>query len=152
MNTHKYNFYEGTYSSSVTNYAKYEGDFDAYLIATVAKDNSAVKTIEQAEDAVWADAEATVKGIIMVYVLLDAVEGQWSDADVAMTKDEKKNLKDMVRLYEQIGYRVDYDTEYHAMQFDKVMNFLLEMKDDDEWAGLEVEFKNIGFTYSEATE
>lgn len=152
MNTHKNTFYEGNYSSGVTNYSKYEGDFDAYLIATVAKSDSTVKTIEAAEDYVWAQAESTVKGIMMVYVLLDAVEAKWDGADVKVTKDEKKNLKDMVRLYEQIGYPVDYDTEYHAMQFDKIMNFLLEMKEEDDWAGLDVEFKNIGFSYTEATE
>ena len=152
MNTHKNNFYEGKYSSTKTNYEEYEGDFDKYLIATIAKEDNTVKTIEAAEDYVWAEAERTVKGIIMVYVLTDAVNAKWDGADVKVTKEEKKNLKDMVRLYEQIGYPVDYDTEYHAMQFDKVMNYLLEMKKEKDWAGLNVEFEHIGFGYSEATE
>ena len=62
---------------------------------------------------------------------------------LALTKEEKKNLKELVRLYEQVGYVVDYDTEYHAMQFDKVMEFLLDMKKDDEWVSLN--YKDIEY-------
>jgi len=151
MNTYKYKFYEGT-TESKSNYSLYNGDFDAYLIATLKVDNK-----NAAKDAIEAEAEKTVQDIIMIYVFANAVEAKWNDADIMLTKDEKKeikkNLENTALLYQQyygISYNYNVDDSYHAAQFDKVMNFLLETKDAETDGDLKVYYKNID--YNKTTE
>ena len=143
MNVHKYNFYEGNYTSGSsssstsieTNYKHYNGDFDAYLIDKVTSNKG---DMDDVKDSIQAEAEKTVQDIIMIYVFADAVEAKW-DADVKLTKAEKKeikkNLENTALLYQQyygINYTYNVDDSYHAEQFDKVMNYLLELGEEKE--------------------
>ena len=165
MNVHKYNFYEGNYSSgsstsssttsSETNYKHYNGDFNAYLIDKVTSNKGTMKDVEA---AIQKEAETTVKDIIMIYVFADAVEAKWSSADVILTKAEKKQIKkdleNTALLYQQyygITYNYNVDDSYHAEQFDKVMNYLLELgkeKENDNF----VYYKNITYKFETVEE
>ena len=155
MNVHKYNFYEGKYSSGTsssststeTNYKHYNGSFDAYLIDKVTGNKG---NMDDVEKKIQEEAEETVKGIIMVYVFADAVEAKWG-ADVKLTKEEKKeikkNLENTALLYQQyygIDYNYNVDDSYHAEQFDKAMNYLLELAEEKENDNT-VYYKNIEY-------
>ena len=156
MNTYKYDFYEGKYSSSTssststststeTNYVHYKGDFNAYLIDKVTSNKG---TMSDVKAAIQTQAEETVKEIIMIYVFAAAVDAKW-DADVTLTKAEKKeikkNLETTALLYQQYGLSFTYnvDDSYHAQQFDKAMNYLLE---ENETEGNVVEYKHVKYT------
>lgn len=138
MNTYKNKFYEGKYStgtgtststSTETNYSHYSGNFDKYLIATLTTEKKITEnSIEAAEKALWAEAEQTVKDILLIYVLVDYV----GEDTVGLTNKEKKDLKKELeqwsRIYQQYGlsYSYNLDDYVHAAQFDKVFNHLLE--------------------------
>ena len=140
MNSYKASFY-----GNKTTFASY-ADFDAYLIATLK-----VADITAAKAALQAEAEKTVKDIIRIYILLDAVEEAWG-VDLTLTKAEKKEIRKQQKqieiLFKQYGQTHEYDinTYYHAAQFDKIMNFLLTAKEDD--SDLKVKFENIDYTFS----
>ena len=153
MNTYKYDFYEGKYSSgssttstsTETNFAHYNGDFDAYLLDKVVSNKGDMKAVKA---AIQEEAEETVKDIILIYVFADAVEEKWGE-DVTLTKDEKKtikkNLENTALLYQQYGLSFSYnlDDSYHAGQFDKVMNFLLEVEESEDDTTNDVVYKHI---------
>ena len=153
MNTYKYDFYEGNYSDSsssssstatVTNYKKYEGDFNKYLLAKVGK-----STMTEAKAAIMAQAEETVKDIIVIYGFAAAVEAKWSGAEVTLTKAEKKQIKKDLEttalLYQQYGLSFTYNVNdsYNAQQFDNAMNYLLEEKETE---GNVVVYEHIKYT------
>ena len=156
MNTYKYDFYEGKYSSSSssststststeTNYVHYKGDFNAYLIDKVTSNKGDMTLVKE---TIQKQAEETVKDIIVIYVFSAAVDAQW-DADVTLTKAEKKEIKKSLEntalLYQQYGLSFTYnvDDSYHAQQFDKAMNYLLE---ENETEGNVVEYKHVKYT------
>lgn len=156
MNTYKNDFYEGKYSSSSnsststststeTNYVHYKGDFNAYLIDKVTSNKGDMTAVKK---AIQTQAEETVKEIIMIYVFSAAVDAEWN-ADVTLTKAEKKeikkNLETTALLYQQYGLSFTYnvDDSYHAQQFDKAMNYLLE---ENETEGNVVEYKHVKYT------
>ena len=160
MNTYKNDFYENKYTSSSssstsnttsteTNYAHYDGDFDSYLIDKVL--GTKTGTIEEAEAKVKEKAETTVKEIMIIYILTDAVNAKWSGADVTLTKDEKKEMEEyyenLALLYQQYGLAFSYniDDSYHAGQFDKAMNYLLEIDEDNEEN--KIVFKNLKYDW-----
>ena len=156
MNEFKNDFYEGKYSASTTstststetNYKHYNGDFNAYLIDKVTSGKGDMNTVKE---TVMAQAEATVKEIIIIYVFAEAIETQWDDAEVMLTKQEKKtiktNLENTALLYQQYGLSYTYNLEstYHAQQFDKALNYLLEQTEASEDSNT-VLFKHIAFT------
>ena len=84
----------------------------------------------------------------MIYVFAAAVDAKW-DADVTLTKAEKKeikkNLENTALLYQQYGLTFNYNVEdsYNAEQFDKVMNYLLEEKETE---GNKVEYNHVVYT------
>ena len=153
MNTYKNDFYEGDYKSSSTstststetNYKHYNGDFDSYLLDKVVSNKG---TMEDVEKSIQAEAEQTVKDIILIYVFTEAVENKWS-TELSLTKDEKKeikkNLENTALLYQQYGLSFSYNVEdsYHAEQFDKAMNYLLEEKETE---GNAVEYEHIKYS------
>ena len=154
MNTHKYSFYESKYTSgsssssgsTETNYKHYNGDFDAYLIDKVV---SGKGTMDDVKAKIQSQAEETVKDIILIYVLVEAVEANWDGADVTLTKAEKKdikkNLENTALLYQQYGLTFNYNVEdsYNAEQFDKAMNYLLEVKETE---GNAIEYNHIKYS------
>ena len=157
MNTYKNDFYEGNYTSSSsssststststeTNYKHYNGDFNAYLIDKLTSNG----TMNDVKAKIQEQAEKTVKDIIIIYIFADAVEEKW-DADITLTKAEKKeikkNLENTALLYQQYGLTFNYNVEdsYNAEQFDKVMNYLLEEKENEETN--EVKYNHVVYT------
>ena len=172
MNSYKYNFYEGYYTDStssststakVTNYSKYNGDFNAYLMAVTKTEN-----VKDAKAAVKAAAEETVKDIIIIYVLTDAIEAygkdKWAGAQISITKEEKKNIKKNIEaqevayksyqsLYEMYGMSYSdvvpsYSDAYNSSQFDKAINYLLERSEN---VDNKIVYKHIAYS-TEAAE
>lgn len=140
MNTYKNTFYEGQFStgtgsstststSTESNYSHYEGNFDKFLIAKLTSEKKITEnSIEAAEKALWAEAEQTVKDILLIYVLVD----YFGEDTVGLTNKEKKDLKkeleQLSKIYQQYGlaYSYNLDDYVHAAQFDKIFNHLLE--------------------------
>ncbi len=153
-NLHKYNFYEGKYtsssssssstsSSSVTNYEYYGGDYERYLKVAVGLTSTA--TMQQVHDKIGLQAETAVRELILVYLLADVY-------DLPLTKDEKsQNENSLYVVY--FGY--DAEDLNHSTQFDKVMNHLLEEKDEDDYAEdavygeNKVQYVRITYTFKE---
>ena len=160
MNAYKYDFYEGKYNSTTTNYKQYKGNFDEYLKAVTKTSN-----VKSAKAAMRTAAEESVKEVIIIYVLTAAVEERWSNAEILLTKEEIKNIKKNIEaqevayknyesLYEQIGYKYSdvvpsYSDAYHSSQFDKAINFLIKRDKDN---GNEVVYKNIKYHTEVETE
>lgn len=160
LNTYKYDFYENNYSSgsnastsTETNYAHYDGDFDAYLVdKLLGKKNADVKL---AYDEIQKQAEETVKEIIRIYVFASAVESAYN-TELFLTSKEKKEIKKEFKNYEALtkqyqSYGINYkfycdnlDTCYNFKQFDKVMNYLLEENEDAE--GNVVKYLNVSYS------
>ena len=120
MESYKYTFYNGKYDSSETNYNHYDGNFKEFMIKKTGKSN-----YTDAKHAVWAEAVAHVKTIIVVYASADCF-GQLADEDEI--KEYKKG---------EDGYYEAYEASYGelntlaAYQFDKLMNYLLDYETDD---------------------
>ena len=151
-NNLKYDFHEGNFtsssssssSSSVTNYVKFNGDFNAYLRDELDLADTAGK--KEIEAAIGAKAEQSVRDIILVYTLAE-LYGE----DVAVTEediDEFKNSWQYWLLTYQVGEDNVDDNDYiHAIQLDNVLNYLLEEKsvsDKDEDKGA-VEYERVKY-------
>ncbi len=82
---YEYEFYKGDFSSSVKNYDKYEGSFDAYLTATLK-----LKSIDELDAALEKEAKGYIDTIIKLYVVAKACEkdalavmADYVEADIA---------------------------------------------------------------------
>ena len=82
---YEYEFYKGDFSSTVKNYDKYEGSFDAYLIATLK-----LTKIEELDAALEKEAKGYIDTIIKLYVVAKACEkdalavmADYVEADIA---------------------------------------------------------------------
>ena len=160
MDAYQQDFYEGKYtttgsstSSSVsqTNYEKYEGNFNRYLIAKVL--NGKEGTVKDAKAAVRVMAEDAVKEIMYVYILTEMVEEAW-DTELSLTKQEKKDFADYLEYYAYqmslYGQTFTYNLEdaYNGAQFDKTMEFLLTSEETtDAESGIEYD-KYTHITYT----
>ena len=145
-NVHKYNFYQGNYKSSsssssssatVTNYAFYNGDYNAYLKATLGLASNA--TVDECEAKMTAQAEDAVKEILIIYTL-----AEYYGEEVELTKDQKKSVKNNIYV---VYLGVSEDDLLHSMQWDNIMNHILEVEENEE--GNEVVFKNLKYTIDE---
>ncbi len=170
INEYEYSFYEDTVSTGetdedgntvyITNYKKYNGSFDDYLISAVNSGISnkeyptgisEVYSVEQAEDAIQRKAEESVKELMLMYLLVDVI----GEDKVGLTKEEKKqyeeNYEAWKSFYESIGYTYPYTLEatLYAAQFDKIFDYLLETGEKD---GNTIVYKNIGYTLVEAAD
>ena len=152
MNNYRYKFYTGNYTSSsssssstsatVSNYKQYNGDFNAYL--RIAAGLKSTSTMQQVYDAIGAEAEASVKDIVLVYTLanLYGEEVMVNNEDI----DEFKKSFQYILLVYQVGEdNVDQNDFIHAIQFDKVMDHILELDESDE-GSLVVKFKRLNYT------
>ncbi len=158
MNNYRYKFYTGNYTSSsssssstsatVSNYKQYNGDFNAYL--RIAAGLKSTSTMQQVYDAIGAEAEASVKDIVLVYTLanLYGEEVMVNNEDI----DEFKKSFQYILLVYQVGEdNVDQNDFIHAIQFDKVMDHILELDESDE-GSLVVKFKRLQYTIKVAEE
>ena len=154
VNKYKYTFYEKycdkngkeTTDSKAdgygTFYSYYNGNYNEFLsVATTGKKNSSKADIEA---AIMKEAKATVEDIVVIYALADAIEAKWEGADVYLTKDEKKEIKNTYGLNNSSDLEIEM--YYHAAQFDKIMEFLLEEDEDAE--SNKIEFVNIKYDFN----
>ena len=160
MDAYQQDFYEGNYTTtgsstpssvSQTNYEKYEGNFNRYLIAKAL--NGKEGTVKDAKAAVRVMAEDAVKEIMYVYILTDMVEEAW-DTELSLTKQEKKDFADYLEYYAYqmslYGQTFTYNLEdaYNGAQFDKTMEFLLTSEETtDAESGIEYD-KYTHITYT----
>ncbi len=125
-NVHKYNFYQGNYTNSdkttVPNYVKYEGNYENFL--KVALGLKTTDTMENCKAKMTEQAEKAVKELIIVYTIAD----HYGD-DVKLTKEQKKSVKNNIYV---VYLGVEEDDLLHAMQWDNVVNHILEQDDADE--------------------
>lgn len=160
LNNLKYDFYEGTYSSSSseTNYHYYtetkKTGFDGYLRAEYGlKDDEAVSL---AYDEMWAEARENVKEIVIVYTLVGACDG-----DVSVTNEDVEEFKKGWKYYIYFYYSgLTDDASYYmpALQLDKVLNYFLEEKAEDDYVeepdfdNNRVQYVRIEYTFKSAEE
>ena len=132
-NAHEYDFYEGTISSdsSVTNYESYKGNIDAYLATTLSVE--ATKSAIKAE--LTKQAEEAVKQTLIVYAFKNACEQIFPDADFDVKKDDIKEFKNSINylLLTYYSGKNDVDECYYvpALQFDKVMDYVVEIDEEN---------------------
>lgn len=138
IESYEYTFYNSKYDSSESNYKHYNGNFKSFLMAKTGKSN-----YTDAKHAVWQEAVAHVKTIVVVYVAAEVFGQIASEAEI---KDYKKDEQ---------GYYDAYVASYGelntlaAFQFDKLMNHLVDYEADKESG--EAVFKNISFKIVEDT-
>lgn len=160
MNNYRYKFYTGNYTSSsssssttsstVSNYKQYNGDFNAYL--RIAAGLKSTSTMQEVYDAIGAEAEESVKDIVLVYTLANI----YGD-EVAINNEDidefKKSFMYILLVYQVGEENVDQNDFIHAIQFDKVMDHILEIDEsDDESDSLVVKFKRLQYTIKVAEE
>ena len=162
LNTYKYAYYEGTSGTgdnAVSNFSKYDS-FEAYLQAAVETEKKATAGSMSEDDVdayIQEKAEKTVRELILIYTLADELDLELTRKE---KKDYKKYYKDIESLIQQYGsgygyifsliYGVDPSTQtlqdyLNAKQFDKVINYLLEVDENHE--GLDVKYTHIGYDY-----
>lgn len=138
IDAYKSDFYNGTYDTTnkITNYAKYNGDFDAFLVAKVAEDEKdrglTIDTADKAKEVLRTKATEEVSAIVKFCLVAEAY-------DVVITKDEYNEFKDELEdyYYYYVLYYKNFDLEEMigktnieaACQFDKLMNHFLAFEE-----------------------
>lgn len=120
LENHEYTFYTGTAgsSSSQSNYSKYNGSFDAYLIETFAKG----KTKADALAEIRKQAEDAVKPIVQLYAVAEKYGCVVSDAEYKEDFVKGNSSYDYyVETYGETNLRTVY-------QFDKLLSTILEVE------------------------
>jgi hypothetical protein len=136
IESYEYTFYNSKYDSSESNYKHYNGNFKSFLMAKTGKSN-----YTDAKHAVWQEAVAHVKTIVVVYVAADIFGQLNTDEEIKeYKKDESGYYEAYVASYGELNTLT-------AFQFDKLMDYILEY-DTNEDSG-EAEFKNVKFTIKE---
>ena len=129
---HEYTFYEGTNNSSTSesNYHKYGGSFQAYLIAVTGKD-----TFENAKHKVWADAVEYVTPIVQLFRVAEAYDKKITDEDFNAFKEDPDSS------YSYYEYYNGDENIKVAIQFDKLLDYFLETEEIEDKPG-DVKYTN----------
>lgn len=145
---YKYDFYTGNYSSAtstsaaVSNYDKYNGDFNAFLRIEVGLKADA--DMQKVYDIIGAEAEQNAKDLILVYTLYKAY-----GAEVALTDEDKASAENMFNIYTMI-YGKDYASVqdfYDAEVLNNIMDYLLTIKErEEDNTDLTVKFEHLNYT------
>ena len=129
----KYNFYTGTYSGTdtslkgKTNYVAFDGSFDRYVVSVSDLGLNAESTKADIDAAIKAKAEAAIRDVILVYTLVDCLNSL-DGVEIALTKEEKKNIKTQVNNYSNVR-ESDFKVAY---MLDKVFDYFMELEDRGE--------------------
>ncbi len=124
LENHEYTFYTGTAdsSSSTSNYSKYNGSFDAYLIETFAKG----KTKADALAAIREQAKEAVTPIVKLYAVAEKYGCVVTDAEYKEDYVKGNSYYDYyVETYGETNLRTVY-------QFDKLLSTILEVETYEE--------------------
>ena len=143
MEQHRYEFSTGTYNTTTkeTNYHKFKGNFDSYLLY---KTNSADNPIIVAKDKVWAEAEEYVSDIFKVFAVAEKYGQKLTDEDIKAFREDDSSSYEYYEFY--YG---DANVEA-AVQFDKLMNYILEWETEEDKViytedGAKIKFKRVGY-------
>ena len=165
VNNYKYTFYEGTYydgnsstADDISNYKKYNGDFNEFLkVDSKALGLKTTATEQDVRNAIGAQAEAAVKETIIVYILADYYEE--IGVSVKVNKEDidafKSGYNYLILQYSIGTGNVKEEYYMPALQFDKVMNHILEEKkekdyvEDAEYGKNKVQYTNVSYTFKD---
>ena len=139
MNEYKYTFYNKNYQkenssgtledykdeegNTITNYTMFNGSFEEFLIAAKGTASEA-NPYEAAENAVRADAQAQVATVIKFSVVAKLLGQTYTDDEFEQYQDENKDL------YTEREYAYGESAVRNALQYDKLMNYFLESKEE----------------------
>ena len=141
INNYKYTFYEGTYydgnsdtKDDISNYKKYNGNFNEFLkVDSKALGLKTTATEKDVQNAIGAQAEAAVKETIITYIL-----AEYYGEEVKVTREDIDDFKSgynyLILQYQMGSGNVKEEYYMPALQFDKVMNYILEEKDEEDYA------------------
>ncbi len=103
MNAYEYNYHEGTDEASKKPYDEQYATYELFLCAMAKAYNGAeVTTRKEAEAVLRKEAEEQVKEALVIYVIADAIEAKYEDADLTLKKDAAKNYAEVqAYLYNQ---------------------------------------------------
>ncbi len=148
INDYKYDFYKGkpsssgssssTATSTQTNYSKYNGSFQKFLIATVSADITTVEDYAEAKEAVRARAQELVAPVIKFTVAAKALDLLYTDEEFEQYQEDysENNVEDYRDSYEYNELYYGESTVRNTLQFDKLMNWLLDSKEEKGENGL----------------
>ena len=137
-NGHKYNFYEGKYESAgssststgtsgeESNYKHYNGDFNEYLKVEYFGKDAANYTMQNVYDKMGAEAEQSVRDIILVYTLVNVFD----DVDLSVTDEQVDEFK-LTYLWYFYGTIMEEEDYKTALLFDNVFNHILETSEEE---------------------
>ncbi len=135
IDQYEYTFYEGTYNSetSESNYSHYDGQFRSFLADKMGADS-----YTDAKHEVWADAKDYVLPIVVIYTVA-------AEYDLTVTKDDIKAAKeDTTKNYSYYEFYNGEENVEVAIQFDKLMNSILEYDENEETGAFD--YKKLTYT------
>ena len=157
MNNYEYDFYKGKYTPSnssssssttatKTNYEQYEGNFDNFLKAQEELGLETTSSRKDIEAAILEEAKASVKDTVFVYALKAAC-----DKNVDVTEEQKEEFKNNWQYVFYLQYSLgedNVDESYYvpALQFDNIMDYFLEVKDEDP-ADNKIVYERLQYTF-----
>lgn len=132
MEKHEYDFYTGTYDSTkkISNYKQF-GSFDKYLKYKMGVGDA---DVIKAKDKVWAEAEEYVSEIFIVFAVAEAYDLKLTDADMKEYREDENSS------YSYYEYYYGEANVQAAVQFDKLMNHLVEWNTTGEGEDEEVKY------------
>ena len=129
--TYQVEFYTGK-DGSVTNYSKYGGEFESFLIEKMKKHADVpdaanfVTDYTNAKHALWSLAKQYVSDIVIIYYVADIY-------DLTYDKSEIKDFKNADdRFYDASEPEYGENNVLAAHQFDGVMDYFLEVEKDEQ--------------------
>ncbi len=179
IDSYKYDYYSKEYNSTTggydinVNYVRYEtsGGFEQFLIDKVSPSADNKYTIDEVYAKIESDAEESVKKLVLVYSIVDAL-----GKDVKLTSSETKEIKKMYKEYTALlnqytqgaglnsiqtfyhsylfysmygeTYYTSVDDAIHAAQVDKLFEYLFEEAEKQD--GVETNdpyYKHITYTW-----
>ncbi len=119
---YEYEFYTGSDSTTKESYyLQHKGSFKSFLMKKTGTDSFAA-----AKDSVWAEAVKYIKPIIKVYYVAELY------SQTCTKKEIKEYKKDVTSGYDSDEYYYGESNALAAFQFDKLMDYFLEVEKDSE--------------------
>ena len=163
-NGHKYDFYEGSYtsssssstssSSSESNYKHYEGDYNQFLkVEYFGVEGAKTATMQDVYNKIGAAAEQAVRDVITVYVIANAVEEKYS-TDLTVTDEQIDEFK-LTYLYYYFGNSMVESDYVTALLCDNIFNYLLTETEeadyvtDEKYGENKVQYTNIKYDFKD---
>lgn len=142
-NTYKIDFYEGSYTTtnssgsttttSESNYHHYNGDFNEFLLVEFFSTNKDKYTMQDVYDKMGAEAEESVREIILIHLLADAYKALGEDLAVTEEEVDEFKMTYLYYLYSTYYGTLEEGDYMPALLLDNVFNHILEEVADDKY-------------------